>query len=114
MTATHIQCGVVNHRINREPLDAETVNTTYAELVRHIEPGNLGGTYTGSFYAGLVTSVTCDDNQGLNGPYYVSYKDSYRDSYTAEKIITEPELAYAVEQVVEEITGVTSYWGHIN
>ena len=113
MGATHIQCGVVNHRINREPLDSETVNTTYEAMYDHIRGNGEGGTYTGSFYAGLITSVTGDQDASLNGPYYISYKDSSKSSYVASKLITEPELEEAVEEAVSEVSGITSYWGHL-
>ena len=113
MSATHIQCGVVNHRINREPLDSEQVNLSYNDLKDHVRPGDLGGTYTASFYAGFVTSVTSDDDNAYNGPYYISYNGASRNSYVANKMVVMPELEKAVEDAVEEITGMTTYWGHL-
>lgn len=89
--ATDVQCGIVNHRIYREPLDGETVMQTYNDLMQHLEMDGQCNTKTGAVYGGLITSVVNDPDEKLNGPYYISYTTTYdgdipQISYIATKI----------------------------
>lgn len=107
-TATHIQCGVVNHRINREPLDADSVVFSYSDLKDRIDGRE------GAFYAGMVTAVTNDEDTTYNGPWYVSYQTP--TSYSADRILTKTEvMSYVddVKQSVEEEVHSVISWGHL-
>ena len=92
--ATDVQCGIVNHRIYREPLDGETVMQTYNDLMQHLEMDGQCKTKKGRVYGGLITSVVNDPNETLNGPYYISYTTTYNEgvpqiSYLATRLSTE-------------------------
>lgn len=107
MGVTHIQCGVTNHRINREPLDAESVMFSYDALRRHVEKQRHSETTEGAFYAGLYTSVISDENDAYNGPYYISYEVSGEEvSYTAERLVNSYEMDTTVYTVCFD-------WGHL-
>ena len=82
------QYGIKNWRIYREPIDGETVQLTYQDILDRLEPNDAGdGTKLGTFYGGLITSVTSDGNNAYNGPWYISYqKDENKISYHATRI----------------------------
>lgn len=92
MPATKGQYGITNYRINREPIDAETVFLTYQDIKDRLETNESGnGTTLGAFYGGLITSVTSDTNIAYNGPWYISYSVSKKDNkdwvtYSATRI----------------------------
>ena len=61
-------------RIYREPIDGEAVHLSYQEIKdKLITNENGDGTTLGTFYGGLITSVTSDSNDTYNGPWYISY-----------------------------------------
>lgn len=92
MAATQVQCGVTNNRINREPLDNETVLYSYADLIERIQPNGAASTKKGFFYGGLITSVINDENASYNGPWYISYEVSGSQiAYHASRISTKEE-----------------------
>ena len=68
------QYGIKNWRIYREPIDGEAVHLSYQEIKdKLITNENGDGTTLGTFYGGLITSVTSDSNDTYNGPWYISY-----------------------------------------
>ena len=118
MSATHIQCGVTNHRINREPLDAESVLYSYSYLKSKLEMKNDTQTKEGALYAGMITSVINDDIDSHNGPWYVSYQiNSGKVSYNADRLPTNTEVGSYVNdvkiEVENEVYNVAFTWGHL-
>ena len=108
MAATHIQSGITNHRINREPLDAETINLSYAGMIENIKTGDNGGTIKGAFYKGLVTTVNEDPDSSYNGLWLITgVRDEERGeyAYSAAKIATKEELDNTAELIFD--------WGHL-
>ena len=104
MGATHIQCGITNHRINREPLDAESVIYSYSYLQDKLEMRSRTQTKEGALYAGMITSVINDDESSYNGPWYISYAiNNSIVSYSADRILTNQEIKSYVASVKEEI-----------
>jgi hypothetical protein len=94
---THVQNGTVQHRIYREPIDGETVLSTYSDLKDRLEPVGHANTQKGRFYSGFITSVINDENSSYNGPYYISYEKSGAPgniyiSYAAHKIMTKDDM----------------------
>lgn len=85
MAATQIQYGITNNRINREPIDSESVVYSYDALIEKVNAQN------GFFYGGLVTSVVNDENSYKNGPYYISYDPNVLNSYSADRIVLKSE-----------------------
>ena len=67
MAATQVQCGVTNNRINREPIDSESVVYSYSNLADKLSARS------GFIYGGLITSVINDEEKEKNGPWYISY-----------------------------------------
>jgi hypothetical protein len=85
MAATQIQCGVTNNRINREPIDSESVIYSYDALMQKVRAEN------GFLYGGQVTSVVNDLDSYRNGPYYISYNPEILNSYSADRIVLKSE-----------------------
>lgn len=102
--ATDIQCGVINHRIYREPLDGESVMQTYSDLMQHLEMDGPCDTKIGRIYGGLITSVVNDPNPSLNGPYYISYTTTYDLGY--------PQISYIATKLATG-TSQTFTWGEL-
>ncbi len=118
MAATHIQCGVTNHRINREPLDAESVMYSYSYLQSRLAMKNKTQTREGALYAGMITSVINDNNTAYNGPWYVSYQiNSDQVSYHADRLPTKTEMNSYVDsvkvEIENEINDLVFAWGHL-
>lgn len=88
------QYGIKNWRIYREPIDGETVHLSYQDIKDRLITNNTGdGTTLGTFYGGLITSVTSDSNDAYNGPWYISYDiTNNRVSYLAERIPVRSEI----------------------
>lgn len=94
------QYGIKNWRIYREPIDGEAVHLTYQEIKDRLITNEAGdGTTLGTFYGGLITSVTSDANAAYNGPWYISYnvhfdaeKNKNVVSYSAERIPLKSEI----------------------
>lgn len=114
MSATHIQCGVVNHRINRQPLDAESVLYSYSDILERTHAIKNGVTKKGALYAGMFTSVINDNEEAYNGPYYISYgvdDETGYLSYFPNRLSSTYELNEAVDEVEEEVNTVLFGWG---
>lgn len=99
--ATHVQNGTVQHRIYRDPIDGESVLSTYSDLQDRLEPVGHSNTKKGRLYSGFITSVVNDEDSTKNGPYYISYEKSGNPgdiyiSYTAHKIVTEDDISYTL------------------
>ena len=92
MAAKQEQYGITNWRINREPIDAETVHLTYSDVQNKLVP-NSTGIIPGAFYGGLITSVTSDSNDAYNGPWYISVNQD-KVSYLAERIPLRSEIDF--------------------
>lgn len=111
MPATKGQYGITNYRINREPIDAETVFLTYQDIKDRLETNESGnGTTLGAFYGGLITSVTSDTNIAYNGPWYISYSVSKKDNkdwvtYSATRI----PLTNDIEAIKTDLANRVSY-----
>ena len=60
MAATQVQCGVTNNRINREPIDSESVVYSYSNLADKLSARS------GVIYGGLITSVINDEEKEKN------------------------------------------------
>ena len=97
------QYGIKNWRIYREPIDGETVQLTYQDILDRLEPNDAGdGTKLGTFYGGLITSVTSDENPGYNGPWYISYNiHDDKVAYSAERILTNSEINFEIGYLLE-------------
>lgn len=95
------QYGIKNWRIYREPIDGETVQLTYQDILDRLEPNDAGdGTKLGTFYGGLITSVTSDGNNAYNGPWYISYqKDENKISYHATRIPLITEINKYIDDI---------------
>ena len=85
MAATQVQCGVTNNRINREPIDSESVVYSYSNLADKLSARS------GFIYGGLITSVINDEEKEKNGPWYISYNKDVLNSYTADRIVLQSE-----------------------
>lgn len=98
MAATKFQYGGTLHRINREPLDDESVLHSYSDLIDRTSPGDKQNrTKVGKFYAGFYTAVVDDENASYNGPYYISYTKTGTAgntviSYHHNKIVCDEEV----------------------
>ena len=104
MAAQEILSGVQYHRINRQPLDYESVVNTYSDIEQNILSDGHNSTYLGQFYAGMYTAVVDDSDKTKNGPYYISYvktgtPDNTHISYEATRIPLATEISY-----------LTGYW----
>lgn len=112
MSATHIQCGIVHHRVNREPLDADSV-LSYEGLIDGITRDTTeGSTKSGALYAGMITAVVEDPKSAYssyNGPYYISYNANGEESlsYSAERLA----LLSDINDVEEDINETIFDWG---
>lgn len=97
------QYGIKNWRIYREPIDGETVQLTYQDILDRLEPNDAeDGTKLGTFYGGLITSVTSDENKSYNGPWYISYTiNNDKVSYSADRIFTKNEIDLEFGYVLE-------------
>ena len=118
MGATHIQCGVTNHRINREPLDAESVLYSYSHLQSELAMKDKTQTREGALYAGMITSVINDSEEAYNGPWYISYQiNSGQVSYNADRLPTNTEVNSYVggvkTEIENEVNEVVFSWGHL-
>lgn len=98
------QYGIKNWRIYREPIDGETVHLSYQDIKDRLITNSSGdGTTLGTFYGGLITSVTSDSNDTYNGPWYISYDiANNRVSYLAERIPVRSEIDYELYSVLEK------------
>ena len=96
------QYGIKNWRIYREPIDGEAVHLSYQEIKdKLITNENGDGTTLGTFYGGLITSVTSDSNDTYNGPWYISYDIiDNRVSYSADRIPVRSEVDYELYSVL--------------
>ena len=100
------QYGIKNWRIYREPIDGEAVHLSYQDIKDRLITNDAGdGTTKGTFYGGLITSVTSDENNAYNGPWYISCKintinDKDRVSYSAERIPVRSEVDYELYSVL--------------
>ena len=101
MGAKQEQYGISNWRINREPIDAETVHLAYSDMQNKLVP-NSTGIIPGAFYGGLITSVTNDNNNAYNGPWYISVNKQNRVSYLAERIPVRSEIDFELYSVLEK------------
>lgn len=101
MPAIQTQYGLSNWRINREPIDAETVHLAYSDMQNKLVP-NSTGIIPGAFYGGLITSVTNDNNNAYNGPWYISVNKQNRVSYLAERIPVRSEIDFELYSVLEK------------
>ena len=115
MGATHIQTGVVNHRINREPLDAESVMNSYEDLLSYVESTGNGTTAEGAFYAGHVTAVVNDMQSAYNGLYYISYgfNEQGHLAYTANRMASSYEVDQDIIECEETVYNTIFGWGHL-
>ena len=100
--ATDVQCGIVNNRIYREPLDKEYVMQTYDELMQHLEMDGSCNTKIGRVYGGLITSVVSDPDPTRNGPYYISYTTDY-DTFGS------PQISYIATKMNIDKGGLVSF-----
>ena len=98
------QYGIKNWRIYREPIDGELVHLSYQEIKDKLITNEAGdGTTLGTFYGGLITSVTSDPNNAYNGPWYISYNiTNSRVSYSAERIPLKSESDFELYSVLEK------------
>ena len=98
------QYGIKNWRIYREPIDGETVHLSYKDIKDRLITNTTGdGTTLGTFYGGLITSVTSDSNKTYNGPWYISYNiENRRVSYLAERIPVRSEIDFELYSVLEK------------
>lgn len=98
------QYGIKNWRIYREPIDGEAVHLSYQDIKdRLITNSNGTGTTLGTFYGGLITSVTSDSNKKYNGPWYISYNiANNRVSYLAERIPVRSEIDFELYSVLDK------------
>lgn len=96
--------GIKNWRIYREPIDGEAVHLSYQEIKDRLITNEAGnGTTLGTFYGGLITSVTSDSNDAYNGPWYISYDIvNNRVSYLAERIPLRSEIDFELYSVLEK------------
>ena len=101
MAAKQEQYGITNWRINREPIDAETVHLTYSDMQNKLVPNSIG-IIPGAFYGGLITSVTSDSNDAYNGPWYISVNKQNRVSYLAERIPLRSEIDFELYSVLDK------------
>ena len=113
MAVTHIQSGTQYHRINREPLDADFVQSSYNDLIKCVKKYRLEDpaiTETGSFYPGLFTAVTDDSDDAYNGPYYISKEDEESSYlYKASRLASSYELNSSITYIQGEMDGFTAY-----
>ena len=84
---TQMTWGFLNSRLNREPIDAASLNNSYTDLLWELNQTSstyeLGKSNTGgssNFYVGLITSVPYvnkghgqNEDSSLKGPWYVTY-----------------------------------------
>ena len=101
MPAIQTQYGLSNWRINREPIDAETVHLAYSYIQNKLVPDSTGN-IPGAFYGGLITSVTSDSNDAYNGPWYISVNKQDGVSYLAERIPLRSEIDFELYSVLEK------------
>lgn len=98
--ATLVQSGVKYKRINREPLDAESVFMTYSELERRLGPEAIG-----TLYDGMILSVTDDEDDSYNCAWLIRWQKPEEgvpeNTYYATKIVD--------EDFVRDLIG----WGHL-
>ena len=63
MSATHIQFGATMHRINREPLDADSVKISYSDILNYVHPeqnpSGAADRYAPPPCRGCVAAVCC-------------------------------------------------------
>lgn len=107
MAATKVQCGITNRRINREPLDAESVMYSIDDLNNATQMVDNVHTVSGAVYAGMITSVINDKDDDNNGPWYISYAVSNNQvSYIKDRILTKTESYNAIKHIAFS-------WGHL-
>lgn len=114
MSATLIQYGLTNKRINREPIDAESVLTTYSELTSYCGTAPSNGHLYDGFITSIITSETKYSPEHYDsipnykvsyaGPWYI--RNSYvggKGSYTGDRILTNSEIKSYIGYVVTYI-----------
>ena len=94
--------GFLNSRLNREPIDAASLNNSYTDLLWELNQTSstyeLGKSNTGgssNFYVGLITSVPYvnkghgqNEDGSLKGPWYVTYCGSDPNEGTGKYAFT--------------------------
>ena len=94
--------GFLNSRLNREPIDAASLNNSYTDLLWELNQTSstyeLGKSNTGgssNFYVGLITSVPYvnkghgqNEDSSLKGPWYVTYCGSDPNEGTGKYAFT--------------------------
>lgn len=99
---TQMTWGFLNSRLNREPIDAASLNNSYTDLLwelnqtsstYEIGKSNTGG--SSNFYVGLITSVPYvnkghgqNEDSSLKGPWYVTYCGSDPNEGTGKYAFT--------------------------
>lgn len=104
MSATKAQLGTSFYRINREPIDGESVLYSYSDILDRVDRLGPTNTKKGAFYAGFITSVTNDADQAYNGPWYISYTQGGGTvTYVADRIWQKEEIRSYVNATRELI-----------
>ena len=99
---TQMTWGFLNSRLNREPIDAASLNNSYTDLLWELNQTSstyeLGKSNTGgssNFYVGLITSVPYvnkghgqNEDGSLKGPWYVTYCGSDPNEGTGKYAFT--------------------------
>ena len=99
---TQMTWGFLNSRLNREPIDAASLNNSYTDLLWELNQTSstyeLGKSNTGgssNFYVGLITSVPYvnkghgkNEDGSLKGPWYVTYCGSDSNEGTGKYAFT--------------------------
>ena len=99
---TQMTWGFLNSRLNREPIDASSLNNSYTDLLWELNQTSstyeLGKSNTGgssNFYVGLITSVPYvnkghgqNEDSSLKGPWYVTYCGSDPNEGTGKYAFT--------------------------
>ena len=99
---TQMTWGFLNSRLNREPIDAASLNNSYTDLLWELNQTSstyeLGKSNTGgssNFYVGLITSVPYvnkghgqNEDSSLKGPWYVTYCGSDPNEGTGKYAFT--------------------------
>jgi hypothetical protein len=120
MAATKVLYGQTNYRINREPIDAESVVSTYSDIERKTGCATHA---EGALYPGMIVAVVNDEDESLRGPYYISYESDGHSpmSYTKERIMMKSDVESYIGDVVidvndeieDSIDELLFDWGHL-
>ena len=101
MAATKVQYGQTNYRINREPIDAESIWENYAKLEECL--GDMR-TAKGALYPGMTVAVNSDPDPEKNGLYLIGLQsDGFVFNYIAKRILTKAEIEHLFEVEEEQI-----------